>query len=160
MLIVNSNMIVFPCIATMPRFFVVVFFNNHLVLESFEMNKKIISWELKGFFFNFQVNFSGLFEVLAVLLDWTSEVHLQKMPTFQDSPQGRLQEQQLDIPSSLVHEKCLKVSQLDWCSMKTELNWVDPMRRRREVDRFLRGRTKKWTQRVCSTLYSIVLVPW
>ena len=43
MLIVNSNMIVFPCIATMPRFFVVVFFNNHLVLESFEMNKKIIS---------------------------------------------------------------------------------------------------------------------
>lgn len=56
-----------------------------------------------------KVNFSGLFEVLAVLLDWTSEVHLQKMPTFQDSPQGRLQEQQLDIPSSLVHEKCLKI---------------------------------------------------
>lgn len=44
MLIVNSNVIVFPCIATMPRFFVVCFFfNNHLVLESFEMNKKIIS---------------------------------------------------------------------------------------------------------------------
>ena len=42
MLIVNSNVIVFPCIATMPRFFVFfVFFNN--VLESFEMNKKIIS---------------------------------------------------------------------------------------------------------------------
>ena len=46
MLIVNSNVIVFPCIATMPRFFVVCFFfffNNHLVLESFEMNKQIIS---------------------------------------------------------------------------------------------------------------------
>lgn len=56
-----------------------------------------------------KVNFSGIFEVLAVLLDWTSEVHLQKMPTFQDSPQGRLQEQQLDFPSSLVHEKCLKI---------------------------------------------------
>ena len=146
MLIVNSNVIVFPCIATMPGFFV-FFFNNHLVY--------------------FQVNFSGLFEVLAVLLDWTSEVHLQKMPTFQDSPQGRLQEQQLDIPSSLVHEKCLKVSQLDWCAIKTGLNWtgwilllLDPIRRRREVDRFLQGRTKKWTQRVCSTLYSIVLVPW
>lgn len=58
------------------------------------------------------MNFSALFEVLAVLLDWTSEAHLQKMPTFQDSPQGRLQEQQLDFPSALVHEKCLKVSRL------------------------------------------------
>ena len=56
------------------------------------------------------MNFSALFEVLAVLLEWTSEAHLQKMPTFQDSPQGRLQEQQLDFPSALVHEKCLKVS--------------------------------------------------
>lgn len=56
-----------------------------------------------------KVNFSALFEVLAVLLEWTSEAHLQKMPTFQDSPQGRLQEQQLDFPSALVHEKCLKV---------------------------------------------------
>lgn len=57
----------------------------------------------------FQVNFSGLFEVLSVLLEWTSESHLQRVPTFQDSPQGRLQEQQLDFPSALVHEKCLKV---------------------------------------------------
>lgn len=56
-----------------------------------------------------KVNFSGLFEVLAVLLEWTSESHLQKMPTFQDSPQGRLQEQQLDFPSAIVHEKCLKI---------------------------------------------------
>lgn len=56
------------------------------------------------------MNFSAIFEVLAVLLEWTSEVHLQKMPTFQDSPQGRLHEQQLDFPSALVHEKCLKVS--------------------------------------------------
>lgn len=56
-----------------------------------------------------KVNFSALFEVLAVLLEWTSEAHLQKMPTFQDSPQGRLQEQQLDFPSALVHEKCLKI---------------------------------------------------
>ena len=59
-----------------------------------------------------QVNYTGLFDVLAVLLEWTSETHLQKMPTFQDSPQGRLQEQQLDFPSALVHEKCLKVSLL------------------------------------------------
>ena len=57
----------------------------------------------------FQVNFSSLFEVLSVLLEWTSESHLQRVPTFQDSPQGRLQEQQLDFPSALVHEKCLKV---------------------------------------------------
>ena len=57
----------------------------------------------------FQVNFSGLFEVLSVLLEWTSESHLQRVLTFQDSPQGRLQEQQLDFPSALVHEKCLKV---------------------------------------------------
>lgn len=56
-----------------------------------------------------KVNFSGLFEVLAVLLEWTSDTHLQKTPTFQDSPQGRLQEQQLDFPSALVHEKCLKI---------------------------------------------------
>ncbi|XP_078370082.1 coiled-coil domain-containing protein 138-like [Oculina patagonica] len=56
-----------------------------------------------------KVNFSAMFEVLAVLLEWTSEAHLQKMPTFQDSPQGRLQEQQLDFPSALVHEKCLKI---------------------------------------------------
>ncbi|KAM7440536.1 hypothetical protein ABFA07_010227 [Porites harrisoni] len=56
-----------------------------------------------------KVNFSGLFEVLSVLLEWTSESHLQRVPTFQDSPQGRLQEQQLDFPSALVHEKCLKI---------------------------------------------------
>ncbi|KAJ7388198.1 hypothetical protein OS493_039284, partial [Desmophyllum pertusum] len=56
-----------------------------------------------------KVNFAGLFEVLGVLLEWISEAHLQKMPTFQDSPQGRLQEQQLDFPSALVHEKCLKI---------------------------------------------------
>ena len=70
---------------------------------------------VKVLFFKFlfhQVNFSALFEVLAVLLEWTSEAHLQKMPTFQDSPQGKLQEQQLDFPSALVHEKCLKVSRL------------------------------------------------
>jgi len=56
-----------------------------------------------------KVNFSGLFEVLAVLLEWTSESHLQKTPTFQDSPQGRLQEQHLDFPSALVHDRCLKI---------------------------------------------------
>lgn len=56
-----------------------------------------------------KVNFSGLFEVLAVLLEWTSDTHLQNMPTFRHSPQGKLQEQQLDFPSALVHEKCLKI---------------------------------------------------
>ena len=55
------------------------------------------------------MNLSGLFEVLSILLEWTSDTHLQKMPTFQDSPQGSLQEQNLDFPSALVHEKCSKV---------------------------------------------------
>lgn len=68
-------------------------------------------WSHSRFHHVFQVNFSGLFEVLAVLLEWTSESHLQKTPTFQDSPQGRLQEQHLDFPSALVHDRCLKVSQ-------------------------------------------------
>ncbi|XP_067040289.1 coiled-coil domain-containing protein 138-like isoform X2 [Acropora muricata] len=56
-----------------------------------------------------KVNLSGLFEVLSILLEWTSDTHLQKMPTFQDSPQGSLQEQNLDFPSALVHEKCSKI---------------------------------------------------
>ncbi|KAK2553395.1 Coiled-coil domain-containing protein 138 [Acropora cervicornis] len=56
-----------------------------------------------------KVNLSGLFEVLSILLEWTSDTNLQKMPTFQDSPQGSLQEQNLDFPSALVHEKCSKI---------------------------------------------------
>ena len=59
--------------------------------------------------FSLQVNLAGSFEVLAVLLEWVSESHLQKPPSFHRSPTGKLQEQQLDFPSALVHEKCLKV---------------------------------------------------
>ena len=59
------------------------------------------------------MNLSGLFEVLSILLEWTSDTHLQKTPTFQDSPQGSLQEQHLDFPSALVHEKCSKVCLFD-----------------------------------------------
>lgn len=75
------------------------------------------SFSLGLYFFFFvsfcQVNLSGLFEVLSILLEWTSDTHLQKMPTFQESPQGSLQEQNLDFPSALVHEKCSKVCLFD-----------------------------------------------
>lgn len=75
------------------------------------------SFSLGLFFFSLflfcQVNLSGLFEVLSILLEWTSDTHLQKMPTFQESPQGSLQEQNLDFPSALVHEKCSKVCLFD-----------------------------------------------
>ena len=58
-----------------------------------------------------------MFEVLAVLLEWISEAHLQKQPTFQPSHDGNtLQEQLLDFPSALIHEKCMKVNSTEFTS--------------------------------------------
>lgn len=161
MLIVNSNVIVFPCIATMPRFLLFFFFSNHLVLESFEMNKKIISWELKDFFLFPGEFFWSIWSVGCIAgLDFRSssseDANFSGLATRKATRTATRHSLISGTWKMFESKSAWLMFNENW----TELNWLDPIRRRREVDRFLQGRTKKWTQRVCSTLYSIVLVPW